>query len=106
MSGTDDLMDTERTTEELADAMSSGNVIKVLFGHLLTFEVSLSGVAVFVRHELSEERITDLAEGAVKGELRLTIAPSAHDRTQLLVDVGEAGLLDRALAARKTLVGG
>ncbi|WP_164992631.1 hypothetical protein [Streptomyces sp. M3] len=34
MPATDDLHDTERTTEELAEAMFSGNVIEVFFDTL------------------------------------------------------------------------
>ncbi|MER8118947.1 hypothetical protein [Streptomyces sp. NPDC094031] len=105
MPPTDDLDDTERTTEELAEVMFSGNVIEVLFGHLLTFRISLGDVDVFVRHALSPEQITDLTAGLGRGEIRLTMPAAPQMRGPLFVDPGEAALLTRALEARSTLLG-
>ncbi|MFE7485795.1 hypothetical protein [Streptomyces sp. NPDC057552] len=105
MPPTDDLDDTERTTEELAEVMFSGNVIKVLFGHLLTFRISLGGVDVFVRHALSPEQIADLTAGLSQGEVRLTMPAAPQTLGPLFVDPGEAALLTRALDARNTLLG-
>jgi len=106
MPAADDLHDTERTTEELAEAMSSGNVIEALFGALLTFHVSLGGVDVFVRHTLTAEQIADLADGVGRGQIRLTMPPVARAGGPLAVDPGEAALLIRALEARHVLLGG
>ncbi|MCX4826753.1 hypothetical protein OG883_44735 [Streptomyces sp. NBC_01142] len=106
MPATDDLHDTERTTEELAEVMFSGNVIEVFFDTLLTFRVSLSGVDVFVRHALNAEQIADLTAGVGHGEVRLAMPLAAQAGGPLVVDPGEAALLSRALEARNTLLGG
>ncbi|MEW1760566.1 hypothetical protein AB0393_29140 [Streptomyces cyaneofuscatus] len=106
MPSTDDLNDTERTTEELAEAMFSGNVIEVYFDTLLTFHISLSGVDVFVRHSLADDQIADLAAGFGDGEVRITMPPAIHATGPMPVDPGEAALLHRALAARSRLVSG
>lgn len=106
MPPTDDLDDTERTTEELAEVMFSGNVIDVRFGRLLTFRISLGDVDVFVRHALSPEQIADLTAGLGQGEVRLTVPTAPQTRGPLLVDPGEAALLTRALEARSSLLGG
>ncbi|MFI1312465.1 hypothetical protein ACH4TS_20325 [Streptomyces albidoflavus] len=105
MPPTDDLDDTERTTEELAEVMFSGNVIEVLFGHLLTFHISIGDVDVFVRQALSPEQIADLTAGLSQGEVRLTMPAARHTLGPLFVDPGEAALLTRALDARSTLLG-
>ncbi|MER0477371.1 hypothetical protein ABR737_03160 [Streptomyces sp. Edi2] len=102
---TDGLSDTERTTEELAAVMGSGNVIEVHFAHLLTFCVSLSGVDVFVRHSLTGDQIADLAAGFGDGEVRVTMPPAVHASGPMRVDPGEAALLSRALEARAMLLG-
>ncbi|GAA3712080.1 hypothetical protein ACRWOO_18405 [Streptomyces sp. NEAU-PBA10] len=104
MPATDDLHDTERTTEELAEAMFSGNVIEVFFDALIIFRVSLSGVDVFVRHTLTPEQIADLSAGVAHGEVRLTTPLAARPGEPLVVDPGEAALLSRALEARSSLL--
>ncbi|MFD7621886.1 hypothetical protein [Streptomyces sp. NPDC059802] len=104
MPSTDDLSDTQRTTEELAEAMFSGNIIEVRFAALLTFLVSLSGVDVFVRHSLTDNQIADLAAGFGDGEVRITMPPAIHASGPMPVDAGEAALLSRALDARHMLL--
>ncbi|WP_327359569.1 hypothetical protein [Streptomyces sp. NBC_01304] len=103
MHHTDELDDTERTTDELFEAMASGNVIQVIFGDAFAFHISLSGVALFTRHDLAPEEITELVAGTARGVLDVDPTPSCD--SPIAVDPGEAALLDRALAARRALVG-
>ncbi|KOU43235.1 hypothetical protein [Streptomyces sp. WM6378] len=105
MPATDDLSDAERTTEELADIMFSGNVIEVLFAPLLIFRISLSGVDLFVRHSLTDDQIADLAGSFSEGEVRITMPPAVPTSGPALVEAGEAALLNRALQARNMLLG-
>ncbi|MFG2210981.1 hypothetical protein [Streptomyces sp. NPDC048638] len=102
----DELSDTERTTEELAEVMFSGNVIAVCFGDLLTFRVSLGGVDVFVRHSLTEDQIGDLGAGFGNGQVKITMPPALRPSAPMPVDSGEAALLHRALEARRMLLSG
>ncbi|MFJ4702992.1 hypothetical protein ACIP5N_33060 [Streptomyces sp. NPDC088768] len=104
MPPTDDLDDTERTTEELADVMFSGNVIEVLFG-LFTFRISLSSVDLIVSYEVGPEQIALLTAELGQDEFRLTWPVAPQTRGPLLVDPGQAALLKRALDARSSLLG-
>ncbi|GGU40727.1 hypothetical protein [Streptomyces violascens] len=106
MPSSDELNDTERTTEELAEVMFSGNVIAVCFGTLLTFRISLGGVDVFVRHSLTEDQISDLTASFSNGEVKITMPPALRASGPIPVDSGEAALLHRALEARNMLLGG
>ncbi|WP_432158590.1 hypothetical protein [Streptomyces sp. bgisy153] len=67
MSETSELDDTELTTEELADALASGNTVKVFFGGVFVFHISLSGVAVFTRRDLAPDEVVTLTEGMTEG---------------------------------------
>lgn len=103
MSGPSELDDTELTTEELAEVLASGNTIKVYFGDLFVFHISVSVVAVFTRHDLTPDEVVTLAEGLAEGAVLLN--PTPRVETPISVDAGQSALLDRALAARRMLVG-
>ena len=103
MSETGELDDTELTTKELAEVLASGNTVKVFFGGVFAFHISLNGVAVFTRRDLTPDEVVTLTEGVTEGAILLNPAPRAE--TPISVDAGQPALLDRALAARRMLVG-
>ncbi|OEV13805.1 hypothetical protein [Streptomyces nanshensis] len=101
----DELKDVERTTEELAEIMASGNTVRVFVGEILTFEISLSEVALNIRLPFPQEAVRDLTSGVEQGDLRLSASTSgAKGLADLDVDNGQAELLKRALVARRSLL--
>ena len=99
--------DIERTTEELADIIATGNPVRVMLGEGIAFDVDLEGVRVWLAVKVEPERIADLASGLVVDELRLAIPDLRHGmHGPSYVDPAEFALLGRALAARATLTGG
>lgn len=95
----------ELTTDELAELLSTGGTIEVYLSDALAFDITLADVALSVRIPLEDRAIKDLAD-ALPDAIRLHIPPIEQiiaDRQE--VDPGERALLQRALEARATLLG-
>ncbi|MEU6362163.1 hypothetical protein [Streptomyces albidoflavus] len=100
-----DLSDFERTTEELAEIMSTGGVIGVPLGETVTLEIALDGVLASVHTFVdNEEMIDDMARSTMT-HLRLTMPTMEEAIGSPDVQPEEMALLLRAFEARNKLLG-
>ncbi|MFD4858355.1 hypothetical protein [Streptomyces atratus] len=104
--GDEELEDTERTTEELAEIMSSGGVVDVFLCEQLSFKVSIESVSAFVYVPLESHAIAELAAGLPDRRLQLVLPPMDAVLGGIdEVDTAEQALLGRAIAARNQVLG-
>ncbi|MFE2934936.1 hypothetical protein [Streptomyces sp. NPDC059278] len=106
----EELEDTERTVEELAEILSTGGKIEAFPfpSDAVLFHVTLAEVVVFARFSLDTRAISELATGLPE-EIRLYLPPTdsiTNGLTETGTDVAEQALLARALEARSRLIGG
>ncbi len=99
--GDEPLEDTELTQEELAEALATGNTIDVYLNDRLQIRITLASVDVLTRHTLDPGHLTNLADGLTRDRLSLALTPPEGPTT---ADPAELALLQRALAARASLV--
>lgn len=99
----EELDDTERTTEELAEILAQGGAVDVYLDHRLRVAVTLADVVVSVDYRLDAQAVTDLASGLADNTLRLAL--DNHDlNAPIEVDGGELALLGRVMDARARLI--
>lgn len=106
----EELEDTERTVEELAEILSTGGRIEAFPfpSDAVFFHVTLAEVAAFARFSLDTRAISELATGLPE-EFRLYLPPTdaiVDGLTDTGTDAAEQALLARALEARSQLIGG
>lgn len=97
----DERYDPQRTTEELADIMDTGEYIEASLGDDIHADISTQGVNIWIRFPLDDHAVSELADGLKSNQLRIPLDPRRIlDLPSQGSDPAELMLLARALEAR------